>query len=201
MVSLLPPETPAPLYVAVTGHRPDKLGGWKIPNPMYDLTLMGLYNAFLQLKPTYVITGMSLGVDQWAAELCVNMDIPFVAAVPFNGQDGVWIPAAKAKYQWLLSKAAVKYVICEGGFEGWKMQERNKWMVKSCHRMVAVWNGSSGGTANCLKYAAEVGKPVDYVPLPPAGMEVGEFFQKTYGTQTKEAPAAIAAIGKRVVEI
>ena len=190
------------IYVAVTGHRSDKLGGWKTPNPLYDLVLQGLYDAFLKLQPSYVISGMALGVDQWAAELCVNMEIPFVAAIPFEGQEKVWPPHSKAKYHWLMSRAAHRYVICEGGYESWKMQKRNEWMVNSCHQLVAVWNGSSGGTQNCVGYAMEVGKPIHYVPLPPAGMEVGEFFQKTYGTaEHKNAPAPLTSMGKRVVEI
>jgi uncharacterized phage-like protein YoqJ len=207
MVSLAPAEAPPPapqadFLVTVTGHRPDKLGGYKLPNPMYDLVLKGLYDAFLHFKPSYVITGMSLGIDQWAAELCININIPFLAAIPFQGQDSIWPPQSKAKYQWLLTKAAGKYVINEGGFEGWKMQKRNEWMINRSHQVIAAFNGTPGGTANCLGYAAQVGKPVHYIPLPPAGMEVGEFFQKTYGIeQPKAQPAALPNTGKRVVEI
>ena len=33
------------------------------------------------------------------------------------------------------------------------MQERNEWMVNNCDVLIAVWDGTSGGTANCVKYA------------------------------------------------
>lgn len=205
MVSLSPPpsESAPQLVVAVTGHRPDKLGGWKTPNELYDLVIAGLVKAFEQYKPAYVISGMSLGVDQWAAEICVNMNIPFVAAVPFDDQDKIWPPHSKAKYQWLLSKAYQVTKVSQGTFSAQKMQLRNVWMVNSCHMMIAVWNGSPGGTSNCLGYAAQVGKQVHYVPLPPAGMSVGEFFNKMYGSEVKqEAPKVdLPNTGKRIVEI
>lgn len=204
MVSLNPPTEPISinLVVAVTGHRPDKLGGYKIPNPLYDLVLAGLDEAFEQLKPSYVLTGMAIGVDQWAAEMCLNKGIPYVAAVPFDNQDKIWPPHVKAKYHWLLSKAYARYNISPGEYEGWKMQARNKWMVDSCQQVIAVWNGTPGGTANCVGYAVEVGKPIHYVPLPPAGMEVGEFFDKMYaGTKKEEKPFDPLKKTKRIIEL
>lgn len=161
------------LVVAVTGHRPDKLGGYKIPNPTYDLVVDGIARAFDEVKPSYVITGMAIGVDQWAAEICINMKIPFVAAIPFDNQENKWPPHVQARYQWILSQSYAKYVITPGAYESWKMQKRNEWMIDSCHQVIAVWNGTSGGTANCLSYATRVGKPVKYVPVPAPGMLVG----------------------------
>lgn len=193
------------IVVAVTGHRPDKLPdratGYKIPNPYYDLVVKGLVDAFTLYQPDYVLTGMAIGVDQWAAEICLNMDIPFVAALPFNGQESKWPPHSQAKYHWLLSKAHTRYVICEGTYEPWKMQRRNEWMVDSCHQVVAVWNGTPGGTSNCVAYATSKGKAIHYVPLPPAGMTVGEFFEKTYGTQKPQEQAPTQAGVKRIVEL
>jgi uncharacterized phage-like protein YoqJ len=158
--------------VTITGHRPAELGGYKTPNPLYAVVINELVKAFELLKPDYVLTGMALGVDQWAAELCLNMSIPFVAAIPFENQDSMWPPHSKAKYQWLLQHAYQRQIICQGGFEAWKMQRRNEWMIDSCGHVVAVWNGSPGGTANCVAYAMKQGKPIYYCTLPPAGMDL-----------------------------
>jgi uncharacterized phage-like protein YoqJ len=210
MVSLQPPTLPppevpkpAPLVVAVTGHRPDKLGGYKVPNEMYDLVVAGVVTAFEAYKPAYVLTGMALGVDQWSAEICLNMNIPFVAAVPFDDQDKIWPPHSKAKYQWLLSKAYQVTKVSQGAYSPQKMQARNQWMVNSSHLVIAVWNGTKGGTANCVEYAVGVGKKIHYVPLPPSGMSVGDFFNQVYGAQPKqEAPKTdLPNTGKRIVEI
>jgi uncharacterized phage-like protein YoqJ len=174
------PEPPPKknLIVAVTGHRPDKLGGYNTPNPMYSLVVKGLADAFEKLKPDFIITGMALGTDQWAAEIAFNMGIPFVAAIPFDGFHMKWIPSSQAKYHWLLSVAYQKVTVSQGGYEPAKMQIRNQWMIDSCNQVIAVFNGTSGGTANCLGYAALRGKPVHYIQLPPAGMEVEEFYEK-----------------------
>lgn len=178
MTSLMPAgvSTPQPMgpYVAITGHRPPAVGGYKVPNPIYDSILYGLEAAFQQFKPSYVFTGMALGVDQWAAEVCLNMHIPYVAIIPFEGQDKMWPPHSQAKYHWLLQKAAQKVVVCPGAFEPWKMQKRNEYLINNCHQVVAAWTGAPGGTANCLAYAIKVGKPIHYIQLEPQGMVVGD---------------------------
>ena len=203
-----------PLVVAVTGHRPPALSptgnpsdGYKIPNPVYDLVIKGLADAFTQLKPAYVLTGMALGTDQWAAEICVNMGIPFVAAIPFRGMELKWPPHSQAQFNWLISKAYSTQIICDGEYASWKMQKRNEWMIDSCQQVVAVYNGSSGGTKNCLVYVAKAGKPVYYVPIPPQGMPVGQFYQMLVDqsdgqiqAQPKEKVIEMPGV-KRIVEI
>ena len=33
-------------------------------------------------------------------------------------------------------------------------------MVDNCTHVLAMWDGSEGGTANCVKYAQAVNKPI-----------------------------------------
>ncbi len=40
------------------------------------------------------------------------------------------------------------------------MDKRNKWMVDNCDLLIAVWNGTSGGTANCVNYAKSINKQI-----------------------------------------
>ena len=37
------------------------------------------------------------------------------------------------------------------------MQKRNEYMVNSCSELIAIFDNSPGGTANCIKYATEKG--------------------------------------------
>jgi uncharacterized phage-like protein YoqJ len=53
----------------------------------------------------------------------------------------------------------------------WVYQKRNEWMVDHAQMVIAVWDGSSGGTANCVKYALKQGKRVWQIN--PATHEVG----------------------------
>lgn len=154
------------MIVAITGHRPDKLGGWYQPNPVHSFVVGSIAEALKELKPSYVITGMALGVDQWAAEVCLNLGIPYVAAIPFEGQESIWPPHAQAKYGYLMKHANAAYIISPGGFEPKKMQIRNEWMVGECNALLAVWDGSMGGTANCVGYAQSIGKPIKFVQIP-----------------------------------
>jgi len=41
-----------------------------------------------------------------------------------------------------------------------KMQKRNEAMVNDCNILIAVWNGTKGGTYNCIEYAKHVGKVI-----------------------------------------
>lgn len=50
----------------------------------------------------------------------------------------------------------VTYVSKETYTEGC-MQKRNEYMVDQADYVYAVWNGTSGGTGNCVKYAKEQG--------------------------------------------
>lgn len=75
------------MKIACTGHRPNKIGGYKIPNPTYDFIVESTKKIFDQLKPEYVIVGGALGFDQWTAEVCIQLGIPFHTYVPFIGQE------------------------------------------------------------------------------------------------------------------
>lgn len=148
------------MIVAFTGHRPDKLGGYKLPNPTYIRVCQSLDQALRDLKPEKAISGMALGIDQWAANVCIKLSIPFIAAVPFEGQEKIWPEVSKRIYNNLIAKAAERVVVCEGSYSADKMQLRNEWMVDHCDLLIAVWDGSAGGTGNCVKYAESVKKKI-----------------------------------------
>jgi len=60
----------------------------------------------------------------------------------------------------LLKRAARIVHVCEPGYAAWKMQRRNEAMVDACTHVLALWDGSSGGTENCVKYAEKKRKPI-----------------------------------------
>ena len=139
------------MIVSFTGHR-------KISNPSY--VKEELRKVLTELKPEKAISGMAIGVDTIAAELCIELGIPFIAAVPFKGQESIWPTESKKKYNELLSKASEVVIVSEGGYSAYKMQTRNIWMTDRCDKLIGVWDGSSGGTANCIFYAKSIGKEV-----------------------------------------
>ena len=150
------------MIFSVTGHRPDKLlnYGEKAERRLKEFAITVVKE--LTFRPTdKMITGMALGWDTAIAEACIELNIPFIAAVPFKGQEGKWPEQSQKKYRELLTKASeIKYV-CEDGYAAWKMHKRNSWMVDNSEAVIALWNGDeTGGTANCVNYAREKGKEI-----------------------------------------
>lgn len=149
------------MKIAFTGHRPQHFGG------NFDHVQMKL-NSFAaevitELRKQYgpetvMITGMALGWDQAIANVCSQNEFPYIAAVPFQGQESVWQERSKVHYNFLLMDAKEVVYVCPPGYAAWKMQKRNEWMVDQCDLLVALWDGKPGGTGNCVAYAQKVGK-------------------------------------------
>lgn len=144
------------MIVAGSGHRPDKLGIVNEPR-YYDLAGFAKTQLIGLGQVEGVISGMALGWDQALAVAALDLGIPFVAAVPFNDQPARWREEDQRVYRWLLSQANQVEIVCHGDYAPHKMQVRNRWMVDRCDLVLALWDGSPGGTANCLTYAREVG--------------------------------------------
>lgn len=148
------------MIIAFTGHRPDKLGGYKLPNPTYIKVCSAIDAALQEFKPEKIISGMALGVDQWAANIAIKLNIPFIAAIPFAGQEGKWPESSQKTFRALLNKAAEQVIVSPGAYEPAKLQVRNEWMVDRCDLLIAVWDGTKGGTGNCVEYAKGVNKDI-----------------------------------------
>lgn len=151
--------------VAGTGHRPDKLwigdySGHHKLNPLRAWVRAQTRTKLLELRPIHVISGMALGFDQDLADVCVDMGIPFIAAVPCEGQDSQWPPEARHHYQKLLKLAYEVVMVTPGPYERWKMQARNEWMVDHCSDLIACFDGSQGGTAGTVNYADKLRRPI-----------------------------------------
>lgn len=146
--------------IAGTGHRPRSLGGYS------EAAWRKLWSFAVQelrrVEPEKVITGMALGWDQALARACVRLKIPFVVAVPFDGQSTVWPKDAQRRYAALLGQATQVVMVSPGGYDVSKLHKRNEWMVDNCDELLALYNGAdTGGTAACVRYAQEVGRPID----------------------------------------
>jgi len=151
------------MIVAFTGHRPNKLGGFSLPNPIYIKVCQQIESTLKELNPEKVISGMALGVDQWAAFISYKLKIPFIAAVPFINQESKWPTFSQETYNKLIKLASEKVIVSDGEYSANKMQIRNEWMVDRCDQLIAIWDGSSGGTGNCVNYAKSKNKSIIYI--------------------------------------
>ena len=82
---------------------------------------------------------------------------------PGGGQERRWPDPARRQYQAILSRAARVEVVSPGAYASWKFERRNEWMVDHADRIAALWSGPPGGTARCVAYARQTGKPLDNI--------------------------------------
>lgn len=162
------------MKIAITGHRPNKLGGdYSIFFKDYGALKMWIYR---ELEATLVgcglkvgnveslISGMAIGVDMIFATLALRLEIPLIAAVPFKGQESRWNKETQQFYHIILNHPfTTTHILSEGDFAVWKMHRRNEWMVDNCDLLIAVWDGSEGGTGSCVKYAEKKRKKIIYI--------------------------------------
>jgi hypothetical protein len=146
--------------VVATGHRPQKCGGF---SEAAQLVLRQIAIDWLAaLNPRGAVSGMALGWDTAIVEACLHLGLPYVACIPFRGQESKWPLSSRQAYANYIRRAA-KVVVCSlGGYSANKMQVRNERMIEMALKngpgpehsiLLAMWDGTSGGTNNCLLYA------------------------------------------------
>jgi uncharacterized phage-like protein YoqJ len=134
-----------------------------LPNPTYIKICQELEKHLLELKPEKCISGMALGWDQYSANVCIKLGIPFDAYIPFLGQEKAWPQKSQTTYHKLLAKAANQIIVCAGGYAAYKMQVRNEAMCNNCDILIACFDGTNGGTANCINYAKSKNKKIIFI--------------------------------------
>ena len=146
------------------GHRPQKL-----TRPVDDIKV-DLENEILNsIKEGYTtfITGMTYGTDIWAGNIVVRLkdrfpELKLIAAVPFPDFADKWTDEWQQKYEKLLKAADFVKIIC-ADYSNEAFQIRNQWMVNHSSRVIAVYDGKSGGTRNTIQYAWKNHVPVRYL--------------------------------------
>lgn len=148
-----------------TGHRPEKLG---LPEEQVKVALKKEIQTASQEGYSVFISGMARGVDLWAAELVLDLRdrgeaVRLICAVPFPGFELRWEPGWRETYQSVLKRADLVQCICDQYSEHC-FQLRNRWMVDHSSRVIAVYNGTGGGTRNTLEYAEAQGVLIRRIP-------------------------------------
>lgn len=146
------------MIVAGTGHRPNKLGGY---SPFVFDKLVTIAMEYLEsTTPELVISGMALGWDQALAQAAINLNIPLMAAIPCLNQESKWPLGSQLFYKSILSKAESIVWVSEEPYTKKCMNERNKFMVDHCNLVLAMYDGTKGGTHNCIEYAKSKDKQI-----------------------------------------
>lgn len=161
--------------IAVTGHRPGKLNKeYDYIGPYSDYLRKRIKKVLLDRQPVRTISGMALGVDTIFAQVSLELKIPLLAAIPFIGQESQWPQKSQDLYNRILNHPLVtSHIVCEGPYNSAKMQIRNEFMVDEASLLIACWNGTLGGTMNCVRYA-EKQKNKEIFYINPEGWKIDQ---------------------------
>lgn len=140
--------------VCFTGHRPEKIYRDEkyiqkdIEKEIHRSIEEGYY---------VFISGMARGVDILAAEAVLkirknNPKIKLICACPYIGFERTWSYNWQFRYNKIIANAnLIKYI--SQSYGSFCFQKRNEWMVDHSSKVIAVFNGSNGGTKNTIEYA------------------------------------------------
>jgi uncharacterized phage-like protein YoqJ len=152
---------------AFTGHRPQSLPfGFDESDERCIALKSAMQERIVALIEnegvTHFITGMALGVDTFAAEIVLNLKTKYPhiileSAIPCETQAVKWSVAARERYYSIAAKCD-KETMLQRKYTPDCMEKRNKYMVDNSNYILAVWNGSRGGTGSTVKYAQSKGK-------------------------------------------
>lgn len=146
-----------------TGHRPAKLP-WGYDER--DPRCLALKRSILrEVEQLYMkgyrrfISGMALGCDLYFAEAVLELKecypaAQLEAALPFSDQAARWTEHQRARWQTIVDRCDIKTVVQEHYDRGC-MLRRDRYMVDQSSVVLAVFEGSSGGTKYTLDYAAK----------------------------------------------
>lgn len=146
------------MEIAGTGHRPQKLGGFS--QELEDRLYLMAYDHLEEAKPTYLHTGLALGWDKALAYAAIDLGIPFVGHIPFEGQEKTWAKKAQDEYHEICDLADT-LIVYSKTFDFAHYLKRDEGMVDCAGQVLALWNGEpKGGTHHTVRYATRVGVPV-----------------------------------------
>lgn len=108
---------------------------------------------------------MARGVDIWAGQIVLrfrqdNPELRLIAALPYPDCDSRWSVSWRKQYTEVLEAADLIKAISPA-YSMASFQKRDEWMVDHTSRVIAVYDGVSGGTKNTIVYAKKNGIEVE----------------------------------------
>ena len=146
-----------------TGHRPDKLP-WGFDER--DPNCLALKNSMTrEIEGLYLrgfrhfISGMAQGCDLYFAEAALALrekypDLAVEGAVPFPAQADHWPGDQRQRWRGLLERCDLETLV-QQRYDRFCMFRRDRYMVDRSAAVLAVFDGTPGGTQYTLNYAMD----------------------------------------------
>lgn len=151
-------------------HRPSKLYGYDLTVPNWLALKEKFKSLLVGLECDEAVTGMVLGVDTVFALAVLEPkseggNIKLHCAIPCMNYSCKLLNMSVRQYKDILSKADIVTLVSDSEYKPYLLQKRNEYMVDLADKVIAVWDGTCGGTANCVRYAQSVGKEIIQLPF------------------------------------
>lgn len=149
--------------LAVFGHRPPELGGYD-DNPVADgvrRRLGEILRAKRDMHPgLHVLTGLSLGAEQLAAEAAREAGVPYVAVLPYPEPDRVWPAASREHFRDLVRHAGAVVTLERKAPEtkqqaGAALRRRDGWLTAQADEALVVWDGQETALGRLVRSLEE----------------------------------------------
>jgi uncharacterized phage-like protein YoqJ len=119
----------------------------------------------------HFLCGMALGCDLYFCEAVLRLrdrhkDVLLEAVIPCPQQADRWSFAQQQRYRRLCALCDLETVV-QSYYDRGCMLRRDRYMVSRCNRIIAVFNGTSGGTMQTLRYAFQEHLEVVHFHLDP----------------------------------
>lgn len=154
-----------------TGHRLQKLPWLEdIYSPLSQAFRNIIRSRILQKIDegyNYFISGMAQGADMLCADIILDLkhdypDIKLECALPCEEQTKFWPDIQKQAYSEILAHSDYITVISER-YNLACLHMRNQYMVQKSSCIIAIWNGTNGGTKNTIMLASKYGLPIEII--------------------------------------
>lgn len=157
-----------------TGHRPNKLPwGYSEKGIRFFLFRRKLKKTILNAINDgydYFISGMAIGIDMLCAKIVLELkkkhfSIKLECAIPCLNQTAKWNDESKVRYSNILKQADKIIYVSNINYYSGCMSKRNKYMIDSSDMLIAVYNGSEGGTKQTIEMAKKANLKIVLVKL------------------------------------
>lgn len=176
------------LVLCGTGHRPDKLNNsWEVTGKVARKIQQEIYQWLSILMQEHdslhIIAGGALGFDTHLALSALKLKskntskVFLELALPHRDFSLRWSEEDRRVLDIILTYAdRVHYVSNNKDFNITDLELRNRYMVRKSELVIALWDGSKGGTRNAFVFADRNSKPIIWLKPKEFGIYTGQSF-------------------------
>ncbi len=119
-------------------------------------------------QPITGVSSLAIGADQVFAQLVLELGGTLYAVLPFDGYERTFHSSDTLNqyYELLRCAASIETLPNEGSDEECFMASGMR-IVDLCQKLIVVWNAKAakglGGTADIVRYARMVGRPITHI--------------------------------------